>query len=156
MNEQDSREYYLSHKSEILTQFDTHAEAWRPFLASRYGGEFASAVLRRTRHQYEALIPETPYIGGDENLMTRHLVRSATSLMLYKAMKALGKTAEEVGKIVYDAVVVSVSQIPSLPGPELSAAYMAGEKERARRSQERRYSEDWVWEFVEGDGVEFT
>ena len=87
--------------------------------------------------------------------MTRHLVRSTTSLVLYKVMKAWGKTAEEVGKIVYDAVVASVSQMPPLPGPELSAAYMAEEKERARKSQEHRYSEDWVWEFVEGDGVEF-
>jgi len=155
VNEQDSREYYLSHKSEILMQFDTHAEAWRPFLANRYGDEFANAVLRETRQQYEALIPEIPYIGGDENPMTRHLVRSTTSLVLYKVMKAWGKTAEEVGKIVYDAVVVSVSQLPSRPYQELSAAYIAEEKERAWKSQERCYSEDWVWEFIKGDGVEF-
>ena len=155
MNEQDSREYYLSHKSEILMQFDTHAKAWRPFLVSRYGDEFADAVLRETRQQYEVLIPTIPYIGGDENPMTRDLVRSTTSLVLYKVMKARGKTAEEVGKIVYDAVVVSVSQLPPPPGPELSAAYIAEGKKQGRKSQERRYSEDWVWEFVEGDGVEF-
>ncbi len=155
MNEQDSTEYYLSHKSEILMQFDTHAKAWSPFLVNRYGDEFANAVLRETRQQYEVLIPKIPYIGGDENPMTRHLVRSTTSLVLYKVMKTWGKTAEEVGRLVYDAVVVSVSQLPALPSQELSAAYIAEEKERARKSQERCYSEDWVWEFVEGDGVEF-
>jgi len=151
----DEKHYYLARKPEIQAQFNTHAEAWRPFLVNCYGEEFASAVLRETRQQYEVLIPEIPYIGGDENPMTRHLVRSTTSLVFYKAMKARGKTAEEVGKIIYDAVEVSVRQIPSLPGPELSSVYIVEEKERARKSQERRYSGNWVWEFVEGDGVEF-
>ena len=155
MNEQNGTNYYLSHKSEILTQFDTHTKAWSSFLIKRYGDKFANAVLRETRQQYEILIPQIPYIGGDENPMTRHLVRSTTSLVLYKVMKAWGKTAEEVGKLVYDAVVISVSQLPTLSSQELSAAYISEEKERARKSQERRYSEDWVWEFVEGDLVGF-
>ena len=151
----DEKQYYIARKSEILTQFYTHSEAWRPFLTNRYGEEFANAVLIETRQQYEVLIPDIPYIGGDENPMTRHLVRSTTSLVLYKVMKAWGKTAKEAGKIVYDAVVASVSQIPAMPGPELSARYIAEEKGQARKSQERRYPVDWVWEFVEGDGVEF-
>jgi hypothetical protein len=156
MNHSDDRkQYYLARKPEILTQFNTHAEAWRPFLTNSYGQEFADTVLREVRQQYEALIPDIPYIGGDENPMTRHLIRSTTSLVLYKIMKTWGKTAEEVGKIVYDAVVASVNQMPPLTGPELNAAFIAEEKERARKSQERRYSRDWVWEFVEGDGMEF-
>jgi len=155
MNRQDGREYYLSHRSEILTQFNTHSKAWKPFLINRYGDEFANTVLRETNQQYETMLPNIPYIGGDENPMTRHLVRSTTSLVLYKVMKTWGKTAEEVGKIVYEAVMVSVSQLPSRPYQDLSAEYLAEEKERAQKSQERRYSEDWVWEFIEGDGVEF-
>ena len=109
MNKQAGKKYYTSRKSEILSQFDTHAKAWRRFLAASYGDEFAEAVLRDAREQYEALIPEIPYIGGAENPMTRHLVRSTTSLVLYKVMKARGKTVAEVGKVVYDAVVEAVS-----------------------------------------------
>jgi len=155
MNEQEGQEYYLSCKSEILAQFDTHARAWRPFLAASYGDEFAEAVLRDAREQYEVLIPEIPYIGGDENPMTRHLVRPTTSLVLYKVMKARGKTAEEAGKVVYDAVVEVVKQLPPRPAKELSREYVAEENREAQKSQERRYSGDWVWEFIEGDGVEF-
>lgn len=155
MNNKASAEYYLSHKSEIMMQFDTHAQAWKPFLVQKYGNEFTDAVLRETRQQYEAMISTIPYIGGDENPMTRYLIRSTTSLMLYKVMKACGKTAEEVGKIIYDAVEASVSQLPRLLGQELTPEFRAEEKELARRSQERRYSADWVWEFVEGNGVEF-
>jgi len=155
MDEQEGEEYYLSRKSEILTQFDTHAKASRPFLAASYGDEFAEAVLKDAREQYEALIPEIPYIGGDENPMTRHLVRSTASLVLYKVMKARGKTAEEVGKVVYDAVVEAVRQLPPRPTRELSAEYIAEKQQQAQKSQERRYSGGWVWEFAVGDGVQF-
>jgi hypothetical protein len=151
----DENRYYIARIADILTQFDSHAEAWRPFLISRYGDEFTDTVLNETRQQYETLVPEIPYIGGDENPMTRHLVRSTTSLLLYRVMIARGKTAEETGELIYNAVAASVSQMPAVPGPELSAAYITEEKERARKSQESLYSEDWVWKFVEGDGVEF-
>ena len=153
MNEQMGREYYLSRKSEILALFDTHARAWKPFIVSRYGDDFAGIILREAREQHEALIPEIPYIGGGENPMTRHLIRSTTSLAFYKAMKARGKTAEETGKIIYDAVVESVSHLPPLP-PK-SPEDIERKREQARESRERRYPGGWIREFVEGDGVEF-
>jgi hypothetical protein len=158
MDEQMSREYYMSRKSEITAAFDEHAAAWRPFLVSCYGGKFAKAVLKAARAEHEALIPEIPYIGGDENGMTRHLIRSITSLALYKAMKSSGKTAEETGKIIYDAVGEQVSRSDApirhrrRPSTE---EIVERRREGAKRSQERRYPGDWVYEAVEGDGVEF-
>ena len=153
MNEQMGGEYYTSRRSEILALFDEHALAWRPFIVSRYGDDFADAILREAREQHEALIPEIPYIGGDANPMTRHLIRSTTSLAFYEAMKARGKTVEETGKIIYDAVVESVSHLP--PSPPPTAGDMASKGEQARKSRKRRYPGDWVWAFVEGDGLEF-
>lgn len=151
--EQVGKRYYASRRPEILALYDLHAQAWKPFLVTCYGEDLANTITQEGRAQHEALIPELPYIGGDENPMTRHLIRSTTSLALYKAMKAHGKTAEEAGKIVYDAVVESVSHLPptSPPTPER----LAQEREQARWSQERRYPGDWVWAFVEGDGVAF-
>lgn len=60
MHEQVGPLYYMSHKSEILAQFDDHARAWRPFMAQRYGDEFADSVLKEAREQHEMLIPSIP------------------------------------------------------------------------------------------------
>ncbi len=154
MVKQINKEYYASRKSEILALFDDHAQAWKPFIISRYGDDFADTILKEAREQHEKLIPEIPYIGGDENPMTRHLIRSTTSLALYKAMKARGKTAEETGKIIYDAVVERANHLK--PSPlKMTLDDARKRREQAKRSQERRYPGDWVREYIEGDGVEF-
>ncbi len=148
--------YYLSRKTEIMERYyDTHARAWKPFLVQSYGHKFTEDVLRVTRQQYEEFIPTIPYIGGDENWFTHHIIRSTTGLILYKVMKAQGKTAQEVGKIVYDAVEESVGHLPQIPGRELTPEFRNQEIALAKKSQERCYPDDWVFEYVEGDGVEF-
>ena len=114
------RDYYIARKSEILAIFDDHAQAWRPFIISQYGGNFANTILREAREEHEALISEIPYIGGDENDMTRHLIRSTTSLAFYRAMKARGKTAGETGEIIYKqswhALTIPMHRFGLVPG----------------------------------------
>jgi hypothetical protein len=145
--------YYLSQRKDILELYDTHSQGWRPFLAQLYGDIFAEQVIQNAREMLGGLIPEIPYIGGDENSMTHHLVRSTTSLVFYKAMGARGKSAEETGKVVYDAVVEYVRHLP--PNQPLTEEELAKKKKRATGSQACRYPGDWVWDLVEGDGVEF-
>jgi len=149
-------DYYGSRRQEILTIFAEHARGWMPFLAQRFGQLFAEDVTADARRIEDALISEIPYIGGDENPMTRHLIRCTTTLALYKAMKARGKTAEETGEILYRAVAESVKRLPQQPMTDESlAAHMARQRQEAQKSQQRRWPGDWVWEFVEGDGATF-
>lgn len=149
-----AEEYYLARMEEILSIFDTHAAAWLPFLSVACGVDLSSAVTNQAREWLRRLIPTIPYIGGDEYPMTRHLIRSTTSLALYQAMHARGESAELTGKVIYEAVSESVSRLPA-QAFELSEEFTAQEKALALRSHSRRYPGDWVWEFVEGDGLDF-
>jgi len=158
MDDRIDREYYTSRRSELLQAFDQDVGCWRSTLARRHGDEFANAIVRQSRDEFEALIGEIPYIGGDENHLTENLVESARCLALYRAMKARGKRVEETGRALYEAIEQSNSRPtpPIPPGKRLSPeGLMRRRRERARRSQERRYPEDWVYEFVEGDGRTF-
>ena len=155
MDDPSGRAYYARRIADIRALFDAHAQAWQPFLTDRYGAAFTEAVIADARAQHEALIPTLPYIGGDENEMTRHLIRCTTSLALYKAMQARGKSAKETGKVIYLAVVDQVSRLPRLPAQPLTPTEIEAKREQARQSHERRYPDDWVWDFVEGDGTAF-
>jgi hypothetical protein len=158
MSIQEQRGYYVSRKAEILEGFDRAAQAWRPVLDGRHGANLTGAVLCEARARFEALLPELPYIGGGENHLTGSLIGSVRCLVLYQALKARGKPAEETGKVLYDAILAQAGeprpQIP--PSQWLSCEeLMARRRERAEWSQARRYGWDWVYEFVEGDGVTF-
>jgi len=150
-------EYYLSRKAEIMERdYGPRAEGWKRFLLQAYGQEFAEAVLKEARQQFEQFIPHIPYIGGDENaLYTHQIIRAAEYLTFYKVMTSRGKTAQEVGKIIYGALEEFVRHLPEIPGSELTPEFREQRIALAKKSQERRYPDDWVWEYIEGDGVGF-
>ena len=152
---QVDRDYYIARESDILALLDDHAAAWKPFIVSHYGHAFAETILAETREHVIALIRVIPYIGGDANPMTRHLIGATPSLALYKAMRAHGGTAEETGRIIYDAVVQRFGQLPFSPAEPPSSEFIRRKQEEAKQSQERRYPGDWVWDLIEGDGITF-
>jgi hypothetical protein len=99
-----------------------------------------------------------PYIGGDENHYTKYFIESVRYLALYKAMKKHGRTAEETGKILYDAILTRLGKPrPPVPPEENLTREQRNErtKKGGERSQERRYPGDYVYKFVAGDGIKF-
>jgi len=148
--------YYLSRKDELMQGLIESAQEWLPVLAERHGNDGAGRLLQETRRRFEALIPKLPDIGGDENHLTASLIGSARCLALYLAVKASGGTAQDAGKLLYDAMVRSAPDAPIPPSQRLSREeLMQRRRERAEWSQQRRYPEDWMYAFVEGDGLEF-
>ena len=146
------------YSSQLLEGFDQAAGDWRPFLTEGYGADFAEAVLEAARARFESLVPKIPYIGGDENHLTDSLIGSVRYLALYQTMKARRKSAAETGKVIYEAVSVRAKEpLPPIPpeqilGPE---ELMQRRRERAEYSLQRRYPDDFVYDFVEGDGETF-
>jgi len=156
MEEKTDKAYYISRRSELLRALHEDARHWGKVIASNYGKGLPKAIVREVREEYVALIPDIPYIGGDENHLTRSLIKSAECLALYKAMRARGKTAAETGKVLYDAVKLRGPTPPIPPSKRLTTEdLMKRRRARAERSQKRLYKGDWVYRFVEGDGVEF-
>ena len=148
-----NKEYYTRRKPEILKDFKKEAQIWKPVITEHYGQETADSIYDNAWKEIKAMIQQIPYIGGDENPGTRWLLASVRSLALYKAMKKHGKTAEEAGKALYDAILTQVGQ----PSSEQSTQEQLSEQYRkaAEQSQERRYPEDFVFEYVPGNGIEF-
>jgi hypothetical protein len=153
----EANDYYTSRRRELLAGFDQDTRNWHPILTQRYGSDPAEAILLDARDRFAALIPELPYIGGDDNHLTASLVSSARCLALYQAMKARDLSAADTGKVLYDAVLARAAEPrPSPPAKWLTREEMMDRRrQRARRSQLRRYVWDYVYELVEGDGQTF-
>ena len=152
--------HYISRKSKLLKDFDRTAKRIESVLAPRYGNALSGTLLKETRREYEALIPELPYIGGKKNRLTKNLVGSAWCLALYRALKRHGKTAEDAGKILCETVQAQLDAYPRsllrfLGMLRFSTYGIARLKKQAEESRRRRYAGNWVFTVLTGDGKEF-
>jgi len=155
-----SNDYYTRRTTQLLIQFDEMATRLTEILTRYYGFNLADSIMKESRREYENLIPDLPYIGGDDNSrLTAIMIFSGHSLALYRAMKRHGRTAEEIGRIIYENAETQLKNNPQQPRQQgqqmLTEELQKRLKEHAKKSQQRTYSYDWVFSFVEGDGKEF-
>jgi len=153
-------DYYIPRKSKLLKDFDKTVKRVRKVFVSYFGDDLTDTIVRETRQQFEALISKLPFIGGKKNPLIKNLVESAYCLAMYRVLKNHGKTAEEVGKIIYESVEAELDRYPEfllhlLGRLRFTKYFMKKRKKMATESQKRRYSGDWVFTFIEGDGKEF-
>jgi hypothetical protein len=159
-NTMEEANYYVAQKEKLLQGLGKFAGLMRPELVARYGTEEAERILQDTLAECEELIPQFPYIGGKENRLTTNLVQAGYGLALYRALQAHGGTVEEAGELCHLAIERKLNRTPAFLR-RLMARFMFSPwrirdmRRRAQISQQRRYSGDWVWEVIEGDGQTF-
>ena len=69
---------------------------------SAYGEEQTDALIGEARQEYQALIPQLPYIGGKQPY-TQFIISTAWSLAMYRVLTARGESLEAVGELIYEA-----------------------------------------------------
>lgn len=158
--EETVEEYYVGNKARLLREHRRLTAAGQETMATRYEADFVAAVTRESLAEFERLIPELPYIGGEQNPLTGNLVFSASALAFYRVMKQHGKSVEETGELLYRIMEAWIRRYPRLVRRLMGSYYMSKLNQRRSRrqaslSQERRYARDWVFEYVDGDGETF-
>ena len=151
--------YYVSRKRKLLRDFDRMVGRARDVLVSPYGEEQTDALIGETRREYQSLIPQLPYIGGKEPY-TQFVIGTASSLAMYRVLRAQGETLETVGQLIYEMDWAVLKATPRflrrLFGSMTSSRrYLRRLRKRASESHERRYPGNYVYTFVEGDGETF-
>ncbi len=150
--------YYVLRKNKLLREFDQVVAKVKPLVVARYG-EAADALTAEAREEYAALIPQLPYLGGRQPF-TQFLIATAWYLALYRVIQRRGGTVEEVGTLCYQLTDAYVRQMPGfvqrLMGRlSFSERYRRLVRTRARESHQRQYAGDYIFNYVEGDGVAF-
>jgi pimeloyl-ACP methyl ester carboxylesterase len=155
----DADNYYLRRREWLLREFDLAVRRTRHVVAARYGVEGADEIIAETRQEYDALIPQLPYIGGKQPL-TQFLISTAWFLALYRVLKRRGRSLDEAGKLCYQLTEALLESFPTavgrmIGGRPFSKRYLRKLRKRAAESQERQYPGDYVYNFIEGDGQTF-
>lgn len=153
--------WYLKNKKRIMREINFAIPHYKKFIAQAYGMELANSVIAETIQRFEDLLPDIPFIGGDENFLTENLYLSAAMLAMYQSLKARGKSVEEAASLIYLGTSAFYGSFPFRLLLRWQGGQLFGRKRFEKRqreaviSQQRRYPEDWVFEIVEGDGENF-
>jgi hypothetical protein len=156
--------YYVAQKERLLRDFDKFAGAVRPVLVTHYGKVAAAEIAQKARQEYESLVPQIPYIGGNRNPLTRNLVGTTRGLALCKALQIREERIETIGRIYYEMMETYLSSSSSwlfwlmrmaLPIKVGQSVFKRALKRMATESQKRHYPDNFVLEYVEGKEGEF-
>lgn len=157
-----ARQYYTGRENELMEDFDMIAGWVKEYLAARYEASKVDTWLSQSRLQYNQLIPELPYIGGDKNALNRILLLTSAYIPIVKVLKNEGISTRENGQmIVMTASKGYEENIPWFVKWYIRWNYFSVRGKKAKKkaallSQKKRYPEDWVFDYVEGDGLTFV
>jgi hypothetical protein len=150
---------YISRKQQLLKTFDRSIARSKRVLITRYGNEQTNLLIRESRHEYEALIPQIPFIGNKSPFLI-FLIPTSRYLAVYRVLRRKGLTIEEAAQLIYlmneaewEAIPIILRRIISYLW--FSPLFIWRVRKRAKESQGREYTGGYVLTFIEGDGRTF-
>ena len=151
--------YYLSRKSTLLRRFDKATARIYHVLVSHFGKEHAGILTKEVRREYEAIIPQLPYIGPRNPLLI-FFIPTGWHVGLYRVLQRQRRTVEEAGQVIYDLTEAYLRSMPPYAHRLIgylwfSSLFLRRLKKRAVQSRERKYPGDYVFQYIEGDGKTF-
>ena len=156
----DKTNHFLDRKPKLMKFFNRVMKPGRKVIHSRFGAQQGEELIQEFRSEFEALIPEMPLMRKDDQLLERQLILCTVYLAIYKTMKKKGKNAEEIWELCHDVVETMVKSLPRVIR-WLARVRLFSKKEKSRErksaeiSQKRQFPEDFVFQYVEGDGKDY-
>ncbi len=153
--------YYFKHKKKLIKDFKGLIKKNKIVLERFYNDKTVEDIINKTVKNYSGLIPEIPYVGGKENHLTEMLISSVQALSMIITLKDLGESKGKIGEIIYR---IAENRIRSV-NPVLlffirimffSKTRLKKMKNASLKSQDKKYSENWVYKTTIGKDTDFT
>lgn len=156
-------DYYVKMKPTLMENFEKFLGISRNLLLDKFTEEKIKDLQEQMRKKYEDLIPEIQYIGGRKNSLTIILIDCVASLAMILILEKEGMEYREIGKFIYDFweatnKIRARKQEKSGQNPSerpFKEDYVNYLRILAENSQKGKIDDDWVFEFVEGEGKPF-
>jgi hypothetical protein len=150
---------YISRKQQFLKSFDRSIARGKRVLIDLYGNERANSLISESRREYEALIPQIPFIGN-KNPFLIFLLPTSRYLAIYRVLRRMGLAVEEAGQIIYQMNEAELKSIPIIVRRIIGYLWFSPWlirrfRKRAKESQECKFPGGYVLTFIEGDGQKY-
>lgn len=101
---------------------------------------------------FSKLLPEVPFIGGDDNPLTKNLIGAIYEMCFYETMEEAGYEIGQISNIDRNTLRDVTRHKVGIYGLEGMRNFVMDKEEAkigAERSQKREFDNDWIYEYVE-------
>ena len=156
----NNKRYYIKNKEKIIKQVTSLIKAAKKEVLPIYGELDVDLIETQSRIELENMLSRLPYVGGDKAPFTPLMIQSALTIALYKVIKPLNWSDRDIGKLIYEIAESHAQSISSIKKRLYRKAIFSKKmknywREWFKESQKREYPENWVGNFIEGDGKDF-
>jgi len=157
--------YYQKNKRTLMKECKKvveHPLIEEKVLLSHFDKQEISDLKKEVLEEFERLIPQIPFIGGDKNKrMTDFLIHTGWSLAIYRALSKRGMNIHQVGQIIYEISEIYYDSIHFLVKKFVKwyyfsriAQYLFERNNRLRKKW--NYPADFQGDLIKGDGKDFA
>jgi len=147
----------------LMKNFSKHIKIARDILKQKFTEAEINEMFDQMKAEYEKIILEIPYIGGTKNSFTRLLIGGMSSLAMFRILEKEGYTHRDIGEFCYQFSDLqnmfrkkNLEKIGKDPAQyPFEVAYVEYAKKLCDTSNLKNYPDDWVADYVEGDGKTF-
>jgi hypothetical protein len=145
-------------EKKLINEFSSWIDSCGYVIKDKLGDSKGGMIINECISRFRFIIPQIPWIGGDENSNTFFLMGGAYSMGLIRPLERAGLSEREIGHVIYLMSACSFEldkekmeqQGQWMVTPE-AVEYM---RQGALWSQKKTYPDDFVFAFVEpGDNM---
>lgn len=146
--------YYISKEKELMNSFNETSKYISKVMEKDYDKLKIREIVNNSRNEFEKIIPQIPYIGGDSNSLTEDLIFPAIYLAYYRVLKKEGKDSHYMGELIINSVEIRFKPYPlwlrrAVGNKMFTRRSIEKTKENALQSQEMIWPGNWVTVYVE-------
>ncbi|NVM16966.1 MAG: L-2-amino-thiazoline-4-carboxylic acid hydrolase [Candidatus Lokiarchaeota archaeon] len=156
-------DFYVKKKTKFMRSFNERLSLVKEELCKKYDDKKSEELINQMKSEFEKILPDIPYIGGQKNPTTLVLVKCISDLAVFRTLEKIGFSFREIGEFHYNYVIgthkvrkEALEQAGGDPSQyPFDPVYMNYQKKLTEETQMKLYPDDWVMDFVKGDGETF-
>ncbi len=160
MKKSQEENYYVKNKDKLMKlvlEIINNPQIAKKVLLKHVDQATFERLSEEWIQEFEGLIPQIPYIGGEKNRLTFFLVNGVMSFGFYSVLKRHGKDTREIGHMIYEITRNYYETLSKWRKKIARRMYYSNKiQSRFKKSSEERaqlnYPGDFQSVFVEGDG----
>ena len=98
-------DFYVRKKSKFMRSFDEHLAVVNEELCKKFDNKKSEELISQMKAEFEKILPNIPYIGGQKNPFTLIVVKCMYDLAIFRTLEKIGFSYREIGEFHSNYVI---------------------------------------------------